>query len=172
MMCSAFRPSSLSKVNHFPVWNDISIATPFLKGVESPSNNSMIIWPYRSQWFFSWRASKGGGGMRGGSRKILQSISGNSSCMPIRIQNIATFNHQACYLELWWSPVKMGRRFSLIIGDEWRLTKTLHTRWSKNANWNAVTAPRHRLKTPKRKWLRYNSWSIKYKQWAAQTKKP
>lgn len=100
-----------------------------LKGVESPSNNSMIIGPRHSQWFFSRRT--GGRGVWRGSRKILQSISGNSSCGPIRIQNIATFNHWACYLELWRSPVKMGRHFSLIILDEWRLTKTLHSRRSK-----------------------------------------
>ena len=46
---------------------------------------------------------------------------------PIRIQNISTFNHKACYLKLWWSQVKTSRRFSLIIHDEKRLTKTLNS---------------------------------------------
>lgn len=95
-----------------------------LKGVESPSNNSMIVGPCHSQWFFSQWTGMGGGREEEAGR---QSISGNSSCRPIRIQNIANFNHQACYLGLWRSPVKMGGHFSLIINYEWRLTKTLHS---------------------------------------------
>lgn len=35
-----------------------------LKGLESPSNNSMIIGPCHSQWFFSQRTGKGGMGRK------------------------------------------------------------------------------------------------------------
>lgn len=96
-----------------------------LKGLESPSNNSMIIGPCHSQWFFSQRTGKGG--MR---RKQEDSTVYFRQFILQPHQNSKYYDLQsrACYLELWRSPVKMDRHFALIIHDEWRLTKTLHSR--------------------------------------------
>lgn len=63
-----------------------------------------------------------GRGKEGGKKGVL----GNSTVYfrqfiqpaSIRIQNISTFNHGACYVELLRSPVKTRHRFSLITQDE------------------------------------------------------
>lgn len=108
-----------------------------LKGLESPSNNSMIIGPRHSQWFLSkWTGEGGTRRKREDSEVYSRQFIARP---PIRIQNIATFNHRACYLEPRRSPVKMDGRFVLIIRDEWRPTFAPKGE-KKNAHLNAAAA--------------------------------
>ena len=46
------------------------------------------------------RGCGGGGGRQKDSTSLFQAIH-LAAAPPIRIQNISTFNHGACYLELW-----------------------------------------------------------------------